>query len=218
MDERPTSYPTFAAELLEARATLTLGDEVGLALRATRRRLRLSQRAYAALRGWSTSRLARLESGAERLRLGDVVDALEGTEYRLALCRRPVTGPSPPSPGTPSPAGAALPVPVPPDAWPRAELLARVRDGGRRFPGHRDTEQIDFPPGWWWNTEATRIGTVPPHWSAPVPWEPLVVSDEHRATSSSTSTSTSTDGARPGAPRDPRTEDAVASHRERGAA
>ncbi|QIM20033.1 hypothetical protein G7075_00905 [Phycicoccus sp. HDW14] len=171
MDDRPNSYPTFAAELVEARATLGLGDEVGLALRATRHRLGLSQRAYAALRGWSLSRLARLEAGAERLRLGDVVAALEGTEYRLALCRRAVGGPSPPPAGAPSPAGAALPVPVPPDHWPRTELLARVRDGSRRFPGHRDAEQVDFPPQWWWNTEATRFGTVPPHWSAPVPWE-----------------------------------------------
>ncbi|MBM6400152.1 helix-turn-helix domain-containing protein [Phycicoccus sonneratiae] len=178
MDSRPNSYPTFAAELLEARATLTLGEEIGLALRATRHRLRLSQRAYASLRGWSTSRLARLEAGAERLRLADVVAALEGTEYRLALCRRSVTGPSPPPTGAPAPAGAALPVPVPPEHWPRTELLARVRDGSRRFPGHHDTEQVDFPPRWWWNTEATRVGTVPPHWSAPVPWETDAVGRE----------------------------------------
>jgi hypothetical protein len=161
MDQRPNLYPTFAAELLEARATLTLGDEVGLALRATRHRLRLSQRAYATLRGWSTSRLTRLEAGAERLRLGEVVAALEGTDYTLALCRRPLGGPSPPAPGAPAPAGAALPVPIAPDHWPRTELLARVRDGSRRFPGHRDVEQVDHAPGWWWNTEATRIGTGP---------------------------------------------------------
>lgn len=181
MDDRPTSYPTFAAELLQARATLTLGDEVGLALRATRHRLRLSQRAYATLRGWPTSRLARLEAGAERLRLGEIVAALEGTDYRLALCRRPVGGPSPPTPDDPAPAGAALPVPVPPDHWPRTELLARVRDGGRRFPGHRDVEQVDYPPGWWWNTEATRIGTVPPHWSAPAPRETPATPAEEQA-------------------------------------
>lgn len=181
MDQRPNLYPTFAAELLEARATLTLGHEIGLALRATRYRLGVSQRAYAALRGWPTSRLARLETEAAGLRLGEVVAALDGTDYQLTLCHRPAgSAPDPPT-GAPSPAGAALPVPVSPDHWRRAELLARVRDGSRRFPGHRDVEQIDYPPGWWWNTESTRFGTVPPHWSAPVPWRPRVRHPEEGA-------------------------------------
>ena len=36
-----------------ARASLRLGDEIGLALRADRQRLGLSQRAYAGHRGWT---------------------------------------------------------------------------------------------------------------------------------------------------------------------
>ena len=45
MPNRPRSWPTFAAEVLRARESLQLADEVGLALRADRQRLGLSQRA-----------------------------------------------------------------------------------------------------------------------------------------------------------------------------
>lgn len=169
MDQRPNLHPTFAAELLAARSSLTVGDQVGLALRATRYRLRLSQRAYAALRGWTASRLARLEVDADRLRLGEVVAALDGTEYLLALCHRPVED-GPPDPLAPTPAGAALPVPVRAAHWARTELVARIRDGTRRFPAHHDVQQVGYPPRWWWSTESARAGTVPPHWTAPRPW------------------------------------------------
>lgn len=40
-------WPTFAAEVLNARASLRLDEEVGLAFRADRQRLGVSQRAYA---------------------------------------------------------------------------------------------------------------------------------------------------------------------------
>ena len=49
----PNTFPTFARELLAARASLTLIDEIGLALRAHRRSLGLSQRAYALKRGYA---------------------------------------------------------------------------------------------------------------------------------------------------------------------
>ncbi len=44
-------HPTVARELNAARAALTVPREVGLAVRAHRRRLRLGQRGYARRRG-----------------------------------------------------------------------------------------------------------------------------------------------------------------------
>ncbi len=163
----PLTYPTFAQELLAARAALTLADEVGLAVRADRRRLRLSQRAYARRRRWPLSRVVRLEAGAGGMKLAEVVSALDSTEYVLAVCRRPDGGPPP---DDASDGAAALPVPVAPREWGRSELIARVRGEGRRFPAHHDTEQADYPPTWWWYAEATRAGSVAPHWYAPRPW------------------------------------------------
>ena len=138
----PGSSPTFARELLEARAGLGVEDHVGLALRAVRHRLGMSQRRYAAHRGLSATHLARLEAVAGGLRLRDVVAALEGTGYALTLCRTQEE----PGPAGPSPAAPALPVPVPAEEWPRTELLARVRDGSPRFPAHQVTEQTSYGP------------------------------------------------------------------------
>ena len=116
MEWKPQMWPTFAAEVLAARASLRLGDEIGLALRADRQRLGLSQRAYAAHRGWTLGTVIRLETAADAMKLGDVVDALVGH----ALPAVPV----PPSPGPrarcrraattrPAPHGAASPPPAP---------------------------------------------------------------------------------------------------------
>ena len=116
-------WPTFAAELLAARASLRLGEEIGLALRAERHRLGMSQRTYAAHRGWTLSTVIRLESSADGLKLGDIVDALSGTAFVLTLCHRPPTddpAPAMPSPDTPNTAdqsvmpASAAPVPPPP--------------------------------------------------------------------------------------------------------
>lgn len=167
METPPRTYPTFARELVRARAGLDVQQAVGLAIRADRLRRRMSQRVYAVHRGWSGSRVARLESGAGRLALDDVVDALETTPFVLALCRR-APGPGngdPPGPGGGCP---ALPVPVPAGDWARSELIARVRGGGRRFPAHRRTRQVDTPPLWWMTSEATWVYGKPPHWYAPV--------------------------------------------------
>ena len=82
-------WPTFAAEVLAARASLRLGDEVGLALRADRQRLGLSQRAYSVHRGWTLGTVIRLETAADAVKLGDVVDALSDTPFQLCLCHRP---------------------------------------------------------------------------------------------------------------------------------
>ncbi|WP_299447468.1 hypothetical protein [uncultured Phycicoccus sp.] len=158
----PLTYPTFALDLLRARAALTVADHVGLALRAHRRVLRMSQRAYARHRGWSKGHLSRLEADAGRLRLCDVAAALRGTGYILALCREPAP---PRGPDEPAPAAAV----VRPEHWSRTELLARVRDGSRRFPAHHRTRQVTYPPSWWWATEATYVHSVAPDWYAPRP-------------------------------------------------
>ncbi len=166
MNLLPLLYPTFARELNAARAGLTVPREVGLAVRAHRRRLRLGQRGYARRRGWSSSHVARLEARAGVLKLSDVLTALEPTDYCLALCHRP--GTTTPDPEAPAPAGA-LPVPVAATHWPRDELVALVRDGSRRFPAHHDTGQVTYPPTWWWYAESTRAGSVRPHWYARPP-------------------------------------------------
>ena len=145
------------ADLDDAVRTLTVADAVGLALRDHRRRLGLSQRAYAAVRGRPPVAIARLESAAGSLRLDDVVDALEGTGFAMAL----VTCAD-------SDAGVAAAV-VPPASWPVTELLARVRDGSRRFPAHHETKAVVNPPRWWWHREFF-VGKGPePQWYAPRP-------------------------------------------------
>jgi hypothetical protein len=194
MEWKPMMWPTFAAEVLSARASLRLGDEVGLALRADRQRLGLSQRAYAVRRGWTLGTVIRLETAADGVKLGDVVDALEGTPFQLCLCHRPptdqaaivahphpgrdadqpsratvqapdATAPAPaPDPRDPEP---PAPQPVHPAYWPRAELVARVRGGRRRFPAHHVTEQVGSGPPWWWYKESSKAGTVMPDWYAP---------------------------------------------------
>jgi len=147
-----------AAELDSAIRTLTLADAVGLALRDHRRRLRLSQRAYAAVRSRPPSTIARLESSAGRFSLDDVVEALSGTGFALALVQ----------PGDIADQASAATI-VMPASWPVTELLARVRDGSRRFPAHHDTQAVINPPIWWWHREFF-VGKGPePKWYAPRP-------------------------------------------------
>ena len=200
MEWKPKMWPTFAAEVLAARASLRLDDEVGLALRADRQRLGLSQRAYSVHRGWTLGTVIRLETAANAVKLGDVVDALSGTPFQLCLCHRPphhepgavaqarpdpaphgatsaLPDPPPPSiqprrattPGdAPDPrSDPPGPLPVHPAFWPRAELIARVRGGRRRFPAHHVTEQVGGGPPWWWYAESSRIDAVAPDWYAP---------------------------------------------------
>jgi len=145
-------HPTFAAELLVARERLTLADTIGLALRAHRRQLGLSQRAYAVVRGWSRAMASRLEAGPQAMSLGTVEQALAPTGYGLALVDLTERDPD------------GVPAVVRPCHWDRAELLARVRGGSRRFPGHRRTEQVSSPPWWWWDRESTYALAVWPNW------------------------------------------------------
>lgn len=157
MTPTPRTWPTFADQLLTARTRLDLAQEIGLALRADRRRLHLSQRAYAVRRGLTNVMVARLEAHAGDLKLGDVVHALDGTAFELRLCHRAPEGEEPAGHGTV----------VAPGYWPRTELLARTRDGSRRFPAHHPTGQVSRPPLWWWNREATWAFAKEPNWYAP---------------------------------------------------
>ena len=143
------------ADLGAAVRRLTVADAVGLALRDHRRRLGLSQRAYAAVRGRPPVAIARLESSAGSLRLDDVVEALDGTGFALALVK-----------GADGDVGNVAATVVEPGSWPLTELLARVRDGSRRFPAHHETEAVINPPRWWWHREFF-VGKGPePQWYA----------------------------------------------------
>lgn len=157
------------ADLDDAVRRLTVADAVGLALRAHRRRLGLSQRAYAAVRGRPPVAIARLESAAGSLRLDDVVDALDDTGFALALvaCAN-------------GEAGNVTATVVDPGSWPLTELLARVRDGSRRFPAHHETEAVINPPTWWWHREFFAGKGPEPQWYAPRPAPgPEQSPDEH---------------------------------------
>lgn len=67
------------------REHLTLSDEIGMALRAARRWLRHSQRAYAALGRWSAAHQGRLETRAADLPLRSVSRALEHADFGLVI-------------------------------------------------------------------------------------------------------------------------------------
>lgn len=170
MTTKPLTFPTFAAELLAARAALRLPDEIGLAIRADRSRLRLSQRAYAARRSLTAATVARLETRAGDLKLSDVIRALESTPFVLRLCHRPEDADDAAASANAGVRDGATPVPV--TYWPRTELVVRVRTGNRRFPAHRRTRQVDHPPLWWWNAEGTDAFAKEPNWYAPrpIPW------------------------------------------------
>ncbi len=210
MEWKPRMWPTFAAEVLEARASLRLGDEIGLAFRAERQRLGMSQRAYAAHRGSVTlgavirprDRRGLAEAGRHRRgpRRHDGSSCASATDRltpnatdaalpssgcrrrRLAIrprrARRRQTsrsgGPvvnlrgrwSPSLQRTRTPRGSRSR--YTPTFWPRAELVARVRGGGRRVPGRTTSrEQVDVAPPWWWYAESSRAGTKAPNWYAP---------------------------------------------------
>lgn len=141
-------YPTLAAEVVTARAQLTLAESVTLAVRARRHDLRLSQRAYAERLGWSKTQLAQLEADPERLRLSLVLDALEDTAYRLALLTR----------------GGEV---MDPADWPTGELVARTVGGGR-FAGHRTIRRTQAPAWWVMRHECEYPRPQPPAWTAGV--------------------------------------------------
>lgn len=130
-------------------AGLGLAREVGLALRAHRRELGKSQRAYAAARRVSRGVLARAEVDASGLTLGAAVSLLEGSPFTLAV--------------VPADAERA------PVDWEPTDLVARTR-GGSRFPANRRVRPSGSGPLWWWYHEAlgSRGGSAPtcPPWTA----------------------------------------------------
>lgn len=121
--------------------------EVGLALRADRRRRRQSQRAYAADRGLRREALARAEVDAGGLRLEALLALLEGTGFELAVV----------------PAHADLPQ----VEWDRTDLEATTRSGSR-FPPHRKVRESTGGPKWWWYHEVigNRGFGKQPEWTA----------------------------------------------------
>jgi hypothetical protein len=102
--------------------------DVGLALRADRRRRGLSQRAYATSRSLSRQVLARAEVDAGDLRLSLLLDLLDGTGFELAVLPTDPTRPA--------------------VDWERTDLLAATRSGSR-FPAHRAVRQSPRGPIWW---------------------------------------------------------------------
>lgn len=140
-----------------AAARLTIGGAIGLAIRDHRRRLGMSQRAYAAMRKLAPTLIARAETRAGRFLVDDVVEVLAGTGFGLALVQY--------GEAEDGSVSAAI---VDPSTWGMTDLIARVRDGSRRFPAHHETHPDTVPP-WWWHREFF-VGKGPePYWFAPRP-------------------------------------------------
>ena len=75
MDDTGGLPQEWAPQLRAARDALTVGDEIGLALREHRRQLGMSQRRYATVRRLSRTMLARLEAGAGAMSIDTVDEA-----------------------------------------------------------------------------------------------------------------------------------------------
>lgn len=121
-------------------------EQVGLALRADRRRRGESQRAYAASRGLSRSLLSRAEVDASGLRLKVIVGLLEGTGCELVI--RPIGD------GSPDP------------WWDHTDVEARTRFGAR-FPAHREVRRTRGPYWWAYHEElGNRLYRPAPKWTA----------------------------------------------------
>lgn len=127
----------------DVQDSLTLMDSIGLALRRQRNVARTSQREYALQSGWSKSHQARLETDPGRLKLADVLAALEGTSYHLELR---------------SDDDGRL---VEPFEWYPTELVARFRDG-RRFPAA--VNPVRWTGRTWFYTRHP-YGTPAPDWT-----------------------------------------------------
>jgi transcriptional regulator with XRE-family HTH domain len=176
MDDARGLPNEWVPQLRRARSALTVEEEVGLALRAHRRKLGLSQRAYALRRGLSRAMLARLEAGAGRMTMDTVSDALVGTGFGLFVGLSAADPDLPPEGaasalgiGDAPEHGEVSPRRLPPEAWAPTDLVARVRGGGRRFPAHRRVYAVKEPPMWWWMHEFFNGPTERPKWYSPVP-------------------------------------------------
>ncbi len=173
--------PTFAADLVRAYQLADVSAMVGLALRRHRSAVRMSQRAYAQWRGWSKGRQGRLEGSAGNQRLEEVVCALRGTGYRLALIHdgdevlpraaEPLAAVADPG-DLESLSGRkresahdrdiAAYVAVPSD-WDISEFVAKD-EAGRKFPAHKEVRRTTEPPLWWMFRHSTSRG-IWPEWT-----------------------------------------------------
>lgn len=163
--------PTFAAELARAHQFADVAIMIGLVFRRHRGAMGMSQRAYAQWRGWSKGRQGRLEGSAGDQRLDEVVCALMGTGYRLALVHdgdqaSPRTAGllGARSTGTPGMGlscveGIAARVVAPSD-WDHSEFVAKD-EAGRKFPAHKEVRRTTEPPLWWMFRYSTSRGFWP---------------------------------------------------------
>lgn len=102
-------------------------EQVGLALRADRRRRGQSQRDYAKERSLSRDTIARAEVDASAMRLETIVRLLKDTGFELTV--RAVSDDGHP-------------------VWDVTDLEARTRSGAR-FPAHRAVQESRWGPRWW---------------------------------------------------------------------
>lgn len=118
------SSPTLVHEIAAARAGVATADSVGLAVRSVRRAQGLSQRGLADQLGESQTTIARLESAADRLALGRVVELLGrlGCTLVVGVDGRPTSSAD----------------------WAASDLVARD-SAGRRPPAHARVERVDAP-------------------------------------------------------------------------
>lgn len=126
------SWPTLVRELSHARAVADVEVLVGLAVRAGRRRLGLSGRAFADQAGVGRGIVGRLETDPSSIPFGKVLTVLREVGYDLAV----VTG-GPNASGEPVRVAAA-------EDFASSEFVARDW-GGRRFPAHVDVTRAEGP-------------------------------------------------------------------------
>jgi hypothetical protein len=123
-------WPTLAEETIRARQELTLAQSIAMALRSHRGTLGEGQRDYAERRGWSAAHQARLERDPDNRKLAQIMEALDGTGFRLALLREHTGAESAP------------------ESWPTSELVARDA-AGRRLPAHVVAHRLWSVPSWY---------------------------------------------------------------------
>ena len=123
--------------------------EVGYAFRSARKRLRMSQRAYAKHLGISPARMARFEVDAGRQPLELVIQVLAQSGFQLLL--RPVADKSDPAHS---------------DDHEQRSTLDLFDAAGRRLPAHCDPYRLSSPQMWWY-VRTVWWGTrpAPPVWS-----------------------------------------------------
>lgn len=135
--------------MVDSERPVPFDEQVGLALRAYRRRHGLSQRALAEMVGVSQARIARLERSVLSSPLDTVLRLLAATGHTFAVVGedgRVVT------------------------EWDETDIAARDRSG-RRFPAHHEARPVrpgSLHPRWWVFHEEMGTGECgpQPRWTA----------------------------------------------------